>query len=572
MSTAGNAPTRAATPGTRSIDWRKLAIHSEWLFAAVATAIIVYRHWVNLRGAGGLWRDEAHTAELARLPAWQDIVGNLRWDSFPLLSTAVLRAWCWLPEGGSDDGLRLYGFCVGLLILAGFWWIAHRVHGGPPTIALLLWGLSPLAVRFGDSVRPHGLGFLWITLAWATLANIALGAPPSASAALPAKPSAAISNLRRWSIWIFAVVVAVGAVQTIYTNALLLGGFIAAAVLVALIERRALQLIPLLAVGAVAALSLLPYVTSIQAAGQWAPITNAQDPSVSEDWRRLVNVLNAPGRLFTVIWFLLPLTLVAVTIWTWTWGRQLASWQRRPGTLFACVALGLGWTLYFGLIARTTFVTQPWHFLPLLLLPALAADQILGGWRALAVARSGLLLLGVFLTGALSQRYLRERNTNVDLAAARVAAEATPADLVLVQPWYDGVTFHRYYHGAAPWMTIPPMEIINLHRYDLVQRQFALSNPTAPVRERIAATLSSGGRVWMVGNLPRWMSTAAPPPVSGPDADQTLTYGNRWNLMAYEVGYYLQRHELRRRAILLKDDQPVMMEEVELGVAEGWRP
>jgi hypothetical protein len=42
--------------------------------------------------------------------------------------------------------------------------------------------------------------------------------------------------------------------------------------------------------------------------------------------------------------------------------------------------------------------------------------------------------------------------------------------------------------------------------------------------------------------------------------------------MAYEVGYYLQQHEVRRRAILLNDDQPVMMEEVELGVAEGWRP
>jgi len=547
-------------------------VAGEWLFAAVTTAIVVYRHWVNMRWAGGLWRDEAHTAELAQLSAWREIVDNLRWDSFPLLSTAVLRVWCRLPDGGSDAGLRLYGFCVGTLILAVFWWVARRVHGGPPTMALLLWGLSPIAVRFGDSIRPHGLGFLWITLCWATLAHLVLGVPPTGSAAPPADSPAAVPHLRRWPLWVLAGVVAIAAVQTLYTNALLLGGFIAAAALVALVERRFRLLIPLALIGAVAALSLLPYLPSIRAAGQWAPITIAPDPSISEDWRRLRNFMCYPGPLFTALWYWLPWTLLAVTIWTCSWGRRLATGRRREVALFAGAALGLGWALYFGLIARTTFVTQPWHFLPLLLLPALAADQILGGWRNMAAARSGLLLLGVFLTGALNQRYLRERYTNVDLAAALVTAEAGPDDLVLVQPWYNGVTFHRYYHGEAPWMTIPPMKIINLHRYDLVQEQLALPDTLEPIRERIAATLRSGGRVWMVGNLPRWLFPEPPVALAGRAADPSLTYGERWNNLAYEVGYFLQQHEGRRRAILLDNKQPVQVEEVDLGVAEGWRP
>lgn len=572
MSTADNAPAGDTTRDASSIDGDRLARLGEWIFAGVATAVIVIRHWVNLRSIGGLWRDEAHTAELAQLPAWSEIVGNLRFDSFPLLSTAVVRAWCQFPGGDSDEGLRLFGFCVGLLILAAFWWNAHRAHGGPPTMSLLLWGLSPFAVRFGDSVRPHGLGFLWIALAWATVADIALGARPSSSTALPESPVNAARKGRRWPLWILASIFTIAAVQTLYTGALFVAGLIAAASLVALLQRRALLLIPLTLIGAVAALSLLPYVPSIQAAGEWTQSTVSTNPTVAEDWRRLLNVLRFTGRFTTAIWYLLPWALLGVTIWTWTWGRPLVAERRRQGALFAAVALGLGWAIYFVLIARTSFVTQPWHLLPLLLWPALAADQILGGWSWLAVARSLLLLLGIYLTGGINQRFLHERCTNVDLAAARVTVEARPRDLVLVQPWYNGVTFHRYYRGAAPWMTIPPLEVVNLHRYDLVQQQLELDDITLPVRERIKATLSSGGRVWLVGNLPRWTGEGEPPSSSGSDTDSSLTPAERWSDLSHEVGYYLQRHEGRRQAILLDDDQRVLIENVEVGVAEGWRP
>ena len=59
--------------------------------------------------------------------------------------------------------------------------------------------------------------------------------------------------------------------------------------------------------------------------------------------------------------------------------------------------------------------------------------------------------------------------TSMGRVAAAAAAEATPRDLVIVYPWYCGVSFSEYYRGAAPWTTLPSMADHTLHRYDLAK-------------------------------------------------------------------------------------------------------
>ena len=69
------------------------------------------------------------------------------------------------------------------------------------------------------------------------------------------------------------------------------------------------------------------------------------------------------------------------------------------------------------------------------------------------------------------------RQTNADLVAQTVTRGAAPGDLVLVNPWYDGISFGRYYRGKAPWITLPEMTDHRYHRYDLLKIKMASPRP-----------------------------------------------------------------------------------------------
>ncbi|MBX9788306.1 MAG: hypothetical protein K2Y37_05280 [Pirellulales bacterium] len=565
MSLAANAPAITKRPGVISFDWYTLAVYCEWLVAAGATLIVVHRHWLNLKYAGALWRDEANTAEFAKLPSWRDIIENLQWDSFPILSTALLRIWGYLPGGTTDEGLRWIGLLVGVGILAGLWWLAYRAHGGPPSLALLLWGMNPVAVRFGDSVRPHGLGILWMVLVWSSIARVV---PASKARDVEANSTSSTNSLPvGWMNWLVAGTLSIAAVQTLFPNAVILGGLLAAGVVAALGAHHWRRALGLVAVGAAAAASLLPYLPAIRTASEWSEVFD-MNVGVAQVFSSLQVVLTLPVAFFSLVWFFLPIALVGATVLTW-WSPTPAARARRFRSLFALLAGLFGCGGYFVLVDRGSFFPQAWHWLPVLALGAAAAEQVGGGWRAISVVRSGLLVLALLASATSNQRLLSRYLTNIDLAAAHVTEAARPGDLIIVEPWYWSVSFHRYYHGRVPWLTIPPLEVTNLHRYDLLRLQLQADDATAAVKQAIAQTLRAGGRVWIVGDLPR---------VIGDEAEfekvrgQQLSTGARAALWSMEVGYFLQQHEQQRREVTLLNERPIMVEEVTLFVAEGWRP
>ena len=65
----------------------------------------------------------------------------------------------------------------------------------------------------------------------------------------------------------------------------------------------------------------------------------------------------------------------------------------------------------------------------------------------------------------------------MDLVASRLAESVKAGDLIVVSPWYYGVAFQRYYRGQAPWMTVPPIEDLKIHRYDLLKEKMKSSDP-----------------------------------------------------------------------------------------------
>ena len=81
----------------------------------------------------------------------------------------MLRTWRALGlenVGGPDFGYRGLGGVIGLGI-AGALWLNARLLGGErnaPWFSLGLFAAGGFAVRVGDSVRPYGLGWLFMLL------------------------------------------------------------------------------------------------------------------------------------------------------------------------------------------------------------------------------------------------------------------------------------------------------------------------------------------------------------------------------------------------------------------------
>ena len=107
-------------------------------------------HLRLLLHAGGLWRDEVNTLNVATLPSLAELWRALEFESTPVLWLLLLRAWCALGLGDSDLGLRLLGLLTGIGIVAAAWWVARRFEVGSPLFVLLLVALNPELIRYWD--------------------------------------------------------------------------------------------------------------------------------------------------------------------------------------------------------------------------------------------------------------------------------------------------------------------------------------------------------------------------------------------------------------------------------------
>src|SRR5947199_6420626 len=221
-----------------------------WTIDSLVTLCVVYLHALFFLNAGGLLRDEAELVHLSLLPSFSEVWQNLPHDSCPILMHLAVRAWSAAASlGNTDPGLRVLGLYVGLFLLLAFWFASWTMRNGAPLLAVTLAGLNVTMVRAGGSLRGYGLGSALAVLMLAVIWR------------LTCRPSLAAFSC--------AVAISVLSVQSLYQNAFLLfaaccGGFVLCAV-----ERRWRDTLPIFAVGAAAAVSLLPYIPLIIRAQDW---------------------------------------------------------------------------------------------------------------------------------------------------------------------------------------------------------------------------------------------------------------------------------------------------------------
>lgn len=564
------------------------------------TAIVLCFHVARLTHAGALWRDEAGAVQLATMPTFQEVVRSLPHEAFPLLFSVILRTYATVT-GGSDIAWRIFGFLVGTSIVGALWWNMWLVRRGPPLLSLALLGFNAAFVEWPDTIRGYGLGIFLILMALGFLWRMV--EQPSPGRIAVATASAIVS------------------VQCLFHNAVLILAVCLGGTAVALARgkeqagsrtgRRAQRsgdvsspqagmpgqsaagtrrprsftagdlsdytVLIVWGIALVSVLSLLPYWDLLSRAREWDMIVRLPI-NVEHLSNKLGDALSASGWWMPGIWGLLYVVGLGACLVAQFWPNTVHFGdEQRAMMLFCWPVLLAGAFGYLDFLMILSYFTEPWYYLALMAVVALLLDFTFDSFpkpfgQKIRIVGAVIIALTSFLP---TWRQALVRQTNTDLVAAKLSQAADRDDLIVVVPWYYGISFERYYHGSAPWMTVPPIDFHKFHRYDLFKAQMVLADPNAPiepVQDKIRDTLKSGHRVWLAGasRLVRPGETLqslspAPDPKWG---WQNEVYSGVW---AAKVAAYLQFSSLRTEEVKIPFGGAVNdFENMPVRMFEGW--
>ena len=504
---------------------------AETAAAVLLTLAVITLHVVRLVHAGGLWRDEAGAVQLAQIPTLGEMYERFPHEAFPLVFPLILRSYI-AVAGDGDFALRLFGMLAGLAVV-GALWLNARSAGSVPLVSLALLGFHPYFLLFGDSLRGYGLGILLLLLTFWAFSRL-VARPGWRTAALAALP-------------------ALLSVHCLLHNSAMLLGIGTAAAVVGAVRRRWRLTAAALGIGLMAALSLLPYRGPLTAARQW-DVLLTQEIGPRQILYPSLDAFSSPYRLVAWIWLVLIVAAVVML------SRESAA-AASDVHLFHLLTIPAAMAAQYGFFAVLRYPPRPWYLLPVVALTASALDgpfalaQLSPARRRFRLAIP--VLIGIIALPGTAQE-ATVRMTNVDLVARRVASEARPHDLVLVDQWFYGVSFSRYYRGTAEWRTVPDLPDHRFHRYDLVKAQMAARDPLRGVLGAVQRTLGSGHAVWWVAGC--GVPPVEPLPASLPPAPHATSgwaetpYYRAWTR---QVEGFLHRHARRETAFPIALSQPV---------------
>jgi hypothetical protein len=510
--------------------------------------------------AGGLWRDETNTVGLATSPTIHELWTNLQFDSFPLLWMLIVRGVAHLGGPMNDSAFRLLGFGVGVALLIALWFCARSLRYRIPLVSITLLGLTPSVIMWGSTVRAYGFGMVLAIVCTALLWRLVQSG--------------------RLRDFLLACVAAVLSVQALYYNSVLLLAMCSAGIVVSMRRRDVRTSALVVGVGAAAAISMIPYASVIARASQWTNVIQIPRYDFSKFWSKLYETLQPGGRWALTLWAALFVLALVAAAWGVRYQKQLRRTETQQDVVTFCATTMLVAAAGVFIFLRVlSYETQAWYYLSLLAVCAICIDGISGSLihtdrarqarLAAVIAFAALTIRPAFGTSA-------QRMTNIDIVADTLFSVATPGDFVVVDPWYLGVTFNRYYRARAPWETVPAIGFLGYHRFDLLKEQMRSANQEAPVRhamEQIERALSSGHRVFVVGDTIVRPPEREPPmlaPAPLPDNQwpwPEWMYQAQWSRM---IGSFLIKHSDTTRIVHTNSWYINPYENVRITMVSGW--
>jgi hypothetical protein len=535
-------------PGEQRIVSNDVIKRAEVFAAVLISLLIFFLLIVRAQHAGGLWRDECTSMRLAGASSIADIRERY---PYPLLHPAIVRLHTAL-FGESDTSLRTLGVETGLALIGVAWLNAWLTGSGAPLIFLPLMGLNALFLTWGTTIRGYGLGTVMIVQAIGLAGRFVI------------KPTKGVG------VMLFLVLLA--SPQLLAHDSPLVFTISAAAILVCVARGRIKLALILMGITALVGLSCLPYLLDNFNRAQWLVLK--YHASLGGIWRNFAAACGPPAPIMPVVWCALFFLACGGAL-----GRLGRVWRHRtPESDLLCFALlagALSIPGYFAFLRVLNYWPHPWYYLPLLGTLAAATELMISGWLHVFWIRFSRLVFAIAIAALLpfaAWPKLLERQSNIDWVAHDLEKSADAKDLIVINPWDHGVTFYRYFHGTARWVTVPMMDDHRGHRYDLLKAKMMAPNPLDDLLPLIAQTLRSGGRVWLVGGAqllnpgetPHWL----PPAPNSEFGWNNDVYKKSWS---QELGAFLQQHVL---AANMLPDPTVPINEVEndpVWKLEGWR-
>jgi hypothetical protein len=529
----------------------KILKYAEWSVAILLSALVLFLLGTRAAHAGALWRDECDSLELARLPAFADIVHNLKFTSFPILFPTTVRAFTNL-FGTSDASLRCFGFLVGAALLAVAWFNARGFGHDVPLLLPALVGLNITFLTVGTWIRGYGLGSVLVTLAFGLTAMFV------------ARPTL----LRLIAMFVCYI----ASMQALYFPAALVPSLLLAAFAICLLRRKFKLALTLCVLAAICALSYVPKILTYFEIRDWVQaLRRATTPS--ELWREFLAACGEPARLAPWIW----LALLTMSILAGGWigfSRQRNEPDRLNPLFFGALVLVLALPMYFIFLWTLHNIPETRYYLALLCFLAAGIELIVGQFREFVWVRIARLVLVVAVAAILpifAWPKIVERETNLDLLAKNLQNYAHDDDLIIVNRWFLAPGFSWYYRGSARWMTLPELSEKRIHRYDLLIARMQTPDALANIRTAISETLQSGNRVWLVGGAQLsqegepFFIAPAPDPQFGWDSGM---YDYAW---ATQLGSFLRQHVIDGEVVLSPMKGVNSNENVPLLIARGWK-
>ena len=564
LPTTSSGNTKSAPPFRTQTRNRRIPVsewlnHCEWITVGLIALIAISLHIRFVTHVGGLWRDEANSVQLATLPTLREAWRSLDFDSFPILFFGILRVWTGIFGADNDAALRALGLIIGLSVITLLFINARALGARWPVLSFALVGLNPMLIRYGDSTRAYGLGILLLLLTFWSFWRLVES---------PSFPG--------YTKIISAGMLAVLSVQCLYYNSVLLLAICAGAIAVALRMKAWRTIGIILAIGFLAAASLLPYLPMIRRMHEWTFLVN-YPVDLAWLWRRVCEVIGSPDPIS--IWLWAGLFIIAIPLLAGFGFRGLLP----APVLFAGVTCVVAVPAYALFLRVLSYYTQPWYYITLTILVAAAFDVIFGAWHdevaASRIFRGLRLIVAVALICLAALPAWEEmpiRHTNVDLVADKLRSDATKDDLIVTSHWQYAVSLYRYYHGPAEVITLPPIDDHRFHRYDLALQQMRTAEPLQTAYARMEEVLRGGHKVFVVGGLPPPKPGVPPPEVSlgYREADGNWHGGNYDVVWPVLAGYFVQSHAKHYTQVPVpvpNRGRVQRYEHLALQLVQGWR-
>ena len=505
----------------------------EIAITVVLTSALVFLHFVVLTNAGTLWRDEISSLSLATKPSWQSFWSTLVFDPFPVLFFLLLRLWSALGAH-NDFELRLLGVMIGCAIVFALWVSARLLKRATPFIAFVLIGFNPVLIFWGDTLRPYGLGVVWIIFTFACFWRL-LERP----------------NLR-W--FMLAALLATAAVQTLFTNSLLVFACGVSAAGIAAIRKDWRAAAMIIAAGCIAACSLVIYLPIINATHEWSIIRKAPFPLLFH-LQQARDALAGWGTFSFRLWLLIIALCICVTAIAYHKAQE-----HRALALYGLATSAIAALATFCFFSAISWPTHVWYYLPLLTVCALALFIALdvhlrAASLVLLVVVAGCTCLGLAAPTIIDRSRLRA--SNVDEVAQVVDAEEHPGDFIVIDDFTYAITFSRYYHGRNSWMSVPPLRDLSLHNWGEVMRQMQTPDAMRPLLDQVQKALTTGHRVWLITGSVRPFPASAPEAVPPFDPHTPRSLGFYLHSWSEQLRYELRRDAKTITTVQLKADQPI---------------